>query len=62
MKDKYEKLIKNIRQAGIDNSIEFTDDMAYALAENLLIDEPWITDYLKSIGVTDILGRLASDI
>ena len=36
--------------------------MAFDIADGVLMDKPEIAEYLKSIGVTDIRGRLANDL
>lgn len=45
-----------------DEAERIAEDGAYDAAKSIVEDEPQVTKYLKSIGVTDIIGRVADDL
>ena len=69
-KAKYNALIKNLHQGmmeaeqemaaeGIDVDIA---DMGCEVARNAMDDDQWVEPFLKTLGVSDFLGRMADDI
>lgn len=62
----YDKFIQSMKgwayDAGGDDAEEVAADGCYDAARDMLKDNKEIAKHLKSLGVTDLVGRLADDL
>ena len=60
---KYNKLTQELKQDLREEASEENGyEIIHEIATDIVNEEKWITTYLNSIGVSDVMGRFASDI
>ena len=69
-KNKYNALVKDLHAGMMEAEQEMAaegievggSEMGYSVAEDSMSENPWITTFLKAMGVQDVKGRFVDDI